>query len=384
MIPNTNHDVAVITEQDALASLVAELSLAPWIAVDTEFLRERNYYAQLCLIQVGTPDLAVCIDPLALSDLSPLRDLFTNPNITKVFHAAFQDMEILLQATGAVPRPVFDTQIAAALLGHADQIGYARLVEAMLGVQLEKAHSRSDWSRRPLKSQEIEYAADDVRYLAALYPQMREQLEQRNRLAWLGPEFDAMTDPSRYRTEPERAWRRVKGWKRLKPAQQQALVPLAAWREQQAMSADRPRGWIVKDEILLDMARRRPNNEEAMASIRGMPDSLVKKHGQTLIGLIEQANKRPAEPLAPLPERLAPEQEPMVDMLMAALKLRAAEIDISPGALATRKDLEQLILGREDINLLQGWRAQAIGHILLALLQGENALRVHNGSLKVD
>lgn len=384
MIPNTNHDVAVITEQDALASLVAELSHAPWIAVDTEFLRERNYYAQLCLIQIGTPDLAVCIDPLALSDLSPLRDLFTNPNITKVFHAAFQDMEILLQATGAVPQPVFDTQIAAALLGHADQIGYARLVEAMLGVQLEKAHSRSDWSHRPLKSQEIEYAADDVRYLAQLYPQMREQLEQRNRLAWLSPEFEAMTDPARYRTEPEQAWRRVKGWKRLKPGQQQALAPLAAWREQQAMSADRPRGWIVKDEILLDMARRRPNNEEAMASIRGMPESLVKKHGRMLTGLIEEANKRPAEPLAPLPERLAPEQEPMVDMLMAALKLRAAEVDISPGALATRKDLEQLILGREDINLLQGWRAQAIGHTLLALLRGENALRVRNGSLKVD
>ncbi len=384
MIPNSSKDVAVITDQKELAELVSQLSSEPWVAVDTEFLRERNYYAQLCLIQIGTPGFAICIDPLALSDLSPLRELFTNPDITKVFHAASQDMEILLQATGEVPYPVFDTQVAAALLGHADQIGYARLVDAMLGVQLEKVHTRSDWSRRPLTTQELEYAADDVRYLAQLYPEMRAQLEQRGRLEWLAPEFAALSDAARYRTEPDAAWRRVKGGKRLKPAQQQALIPLAAWRERQAMCADRPRGWIIKDEILLDLARRRPGDLQALQSIRGMPESLAQKHGTTLIELIAEAGKRPVEAAAPMPERLAPEQEPLVDLLMAALRTRAAEVDISPGALATRKDLEQLILGRDDIALLQGWRSKAVGQLLQDVLAGERGLRVNDGTLALD
>jgi len=384
MIPNSNKDVAVITDQADLVELMTKLSDAPWVAVDTEFLRERNYYAQLCLIQVGTPDLAVCIDPIALSDLTPLRELLTNPAITKVFHAAFQDLEILLQATGEVPSPVFDTQVAAALLGHADQIGYARLVEAMLGVQLEKAHSRSDWSRRPLQPQELEYAADDVRYLAALYPQMRAELEQLGRLQWLAPEFEALADPARYRTEPDDAWRRVKGWKRLKPAQQQVLAPLAAWRERTAMSSDRPRGWIVKDEILLDLARRRPGDMQALQSIRGLPENLAKKHGDTFLGMIAEAKKRPAEPLAELPDRLTPEQEPLVDLLMATLRICAAQADISPGALATRKDLEQMIAGRSDIALLQGWRKQAVGQRLKEVLDGELSLHVSDGALKLD
>ena len=384
MIPNSNKDVAVITDQADLVELMTKLSDAPWVAVDTEFLRERNYYAQLCLIQVGTPDLAVCIDPIALSDLTPLRELLTNPAITKVFHAAFQDLEILLQATGEVPSPVFDTQVAAALLGHADQIGYARLVEAMLGVQLEKAHSRSDWSRRPLQPQELEYAADDVRYLAALYPQMRAELQQLGRLQWLAPEFEALADPARYRTEPDDAWRRVKGWKRLKPAQQQVLAPLAAWRERTAMSSDRPRGWIVKDEILLDLARRRPGDMQALQSIRGLPENLAKKHGDTFLGMIAEAKKRPAEPLAELPDRLTPEQEPLVDLLMATLRICAAQADISPGALATRKDLEQMIAGRSDIALLQGWRKQAVGQRLKEVLDGELSLHVSDGALKLD
>lgn len=384
MIPNSNKNVAVITEQGELVALMDRLASEPWVAVDTEFLRERNYYAQLCLIQIGTANIAVCIDPLAQLDLAPLRDLLVNPAITKVFHAAFQDLEILLQVTGEVPRPVFDTQVAATLLGHPDQMGYARLVEAMLGVQLEKAHSRSDWARRPLSQQELEYAADDVRYLAQLYPQMREALAQRNRLEWLAPEFEALADPARYRTDPDQAWRRVKGWKRLKPAQQQALAPMAAWRERTAMSSDRPRGWIVKDEILLDLARRRPSNMQALQSIRGMPEAVARKHGDTLLELMAAANKHPAEPLDTLPDRLVPEQESLVDLLMAALRARAAEADISPGALATRKDLEQMVAGRKDIALLQGWRKKAAGQLLQEVLEGKLKLGVQGGTLKIS
>lgn len=382
MIPNS--DVAVITDPNELARALDALRDEPWVAVDTEFLRERTYYAQLCLVQIGTPDTAFCIDPLALDDLTPLRDLLANKNITKVFHAAFQDLEILLQATGEVPQPVFDTQVGAALLGHADQIGYARLVQAMLGVELEKAHSRTAWSRRPLKADELEYAADDVRYLAQLYPQMRKQLEQRGRLEWLAAEFEALADPGHYRTEPEDAWRRAKGWKRLKPSQQQALAPLAAWRERTAIAANRPRGWIIKDDVLLDLARRRPQDAQELANIRGLPGAVTQKHGQTLLELIAEARKQPAEPLASVPKRLTPEQEPLVDLLMATLRARAAEVDISPGALASRRDLEQMVAGNTNASPLQGWRRSAVGELLQDVLNGELGVRVTDEHLKLS
>lgn len=382
MIPN--HNVAVITDPGELGQTLTELQQQPWVAIDTEFLRERTYYAQLCLVQIGTPDTAFCIDPLALDDLAPLRELLTNENITKVFHAAFQDLEILQQATGEVPRPVFDTQVGAALLGHADQIGYARLVQTMLGVELEKAHSRTDWTRRPLKPEVLEYAADDVHYLARLYPDMRDQLQQCGRLDWLLPEFAQLTDPERYRTHPQDAWQRVKGWKRLKPAQQQVLAPLAAWREQTAIHANRPRGWILKDDVLLELARRRPQNAQALADIRGLPGSVTQKHGRRLLDLIAQARQRPAEPLAPVPERLAPEQEPLVDLLMATLRARATEIDISPGALASRRDLEKIVAGNPAAKPLQGWRLQAVGQLLQNVLHGELAVSVSGEQLKVD
>lgn len=256
MIPEAPEQVAVIEDNEQLAALVARLRDGEWVALDTEFMRERTYYPQLCLIQIAGPNELACVDPLALDDLEPLTALLTDTSVTKVLHAAVQDLEILWQTTGALPEPVFDTQVAAALLGYPDQIGYATLVASMLGHALDKAHTRTDWSQRPLAAEQVAYAADDVRYLAELYPRIREQLAKRGRLEWVNAESETLADPARYTPDPGQAWKRIKGVDKLRPAQQQALARLAQWRETTAMRRDRPRRWILKDDVLVQLARK--------------------------------------------------------------------------------------------------------------------------------
>lgn len=371
----------MVADDAALAALIADLRGAEWVALDTEFMREKTYYPKLCLVQLATPERIACIDPLALADLAPLAALLSDPATLKVLHAAGQDMEVLLHEAGVIPEPVFDTQIAAALLGHPDQIGYARLVQNLLGVQLDKAHTRSDWSRRPLSADETAYAADDVRYLAALYPQLRAQLRQRGRLDWLDPEFQRLADPARYRPDPASAWKRVKGPRHLRPAQQQALEHLAAWRERTAMAADRPRGWIVKDDVLGEIARRRPADREALAAIRGLPEAVARKHGEAILAELASAANAPDAAATPPPKPLEPAQAALADLLMVGLRARAAEIEISPAALASRKELEALAAGERDLPLLQGWRLEAAGKTILELLEGRLTLRAQGGGV---
>lgn len=364
----------LVTDPAELAALAARLRRQPWFALDTEFLRERTYYPRLGLIQVADPGQLCCIDPLALDDLTPLTAVLSDQNVIKVVHAASQDLEILLQETGVMPRPLFDTQVAAALLGHPDQIGYARLVTAMLGTTLAKAHTRTDWTRRPLGAGEIAYAADDVRYLAALYPLLRQQLEQRGRLGWLEDECRDLTDPARYRPDPALAWRRFKGIGRLPGAQQQALAQLAAWRERTAMAADRPRRWIIKDEVLTELARRRPSNEAELGRVRDLPQAVLRKHGPALLDCIAAAPATRDQTLAPTAGGLDPDQLSQVDLLMTGLRARAAEIDIGPATLASRKDMEALVAGERELPLLRGWRRAAAGQALLGLLEGRLVL----------
>lgn len=371
-------DIEVVTDGAALAALVERLRTAPWVAVDTEFLRERTYYPRLCLVQLATADEIACIDMLAVRDPSPLADLWADGKVLKVFHAAGQDLEILLQACGEIPRPVFDTQLAATLLGYPEQMGYARLVADRLGVSLDKNHTRTDWSRRPLNAEQLEYAADDVRYLVRLYPDLETELTRRGRRDWLNGEFAALADPGRYRPDPERAWQRIRGGRRLKPAQRRVLARLAEWRERRAMAADRPRGWIVKDEVLLTLAQKRPADGAALARIGKLPEAVRRKRGDEILELIENAHRQPAlpgvedRPAAPLP----PDREPLVDLLMAGLRERAAATGIAPAILANRKDLERLAAGERELPLLEGWRYEAAGEALLELLEGKRRLRV--------
>lgn len=365
----------------ALQALASSLDTCDWIAVDTEFERSRTYYPQLCLLQVADAGRIACIDPLAIDDLSPIAEVLANTRVRKVFHAASQDLEVLYQTLGVMPAPVFDTQLAAALLGHPDQIGYARLVKALLNVELEKAHTRADWTKRPLSEAELAYAADDVRYLRGVYEALVDELARRNRSDWLDADFQSLTDPQRYSVEPEQAFRRVRGWSRLRPSQQQVLARLAAWRENEAMTRDRPRRWVMKDDVLQDVARRRPTNAQALEQIRGITDKTVQRHGEALLEAVRAGRAAPAEPLAQAQRRLAPEQEPLVDILMAALRQCAAEADLAPAALANRKDLERLVAGERDLALLAGWRRRAAGECLLGLLSGETSLQVKDGRL---
>ena len=246
--------IPFIDDQRGLATVCATLSQAPWFAIDTEFLREKTYYPKLCLVQVATPDMVACIDPLVLDDITPLLDVIFDQQITKVMHAARQDMEIFYHLRGTVPAPVFDTQIAALLLGLPDQVGYGGLVQELLGVKLHKLHSRTDWSQRPLDGEQLHYAADDVIYLAQAYQLMQEKLWESDRLDWLAGDFQALSDPALYAAHPETAWLRVKGANKLSGAALAALQALAAWREDKAQTLDRPRDWVLRDDVLLDLS----------------------------------------------------------------------------------------------------------------------------------
>ncbi len=378
MTPPTPDDVRYVDTPEALNELCRALEPATVLSLDTEFMREKTYSARLCLIQIATDEVIACVDPLALPDLDPLMAILYDPGRLKVLHAARQDLEIFHDRYGRVPAPVFDTQIAAALLGFSDQAGYGTLVEGLLGITLEKGHARTDWSRRPLEAEQIAYAADDVRHLHRLYPLIRERLEQAGRSDWLDDDFHALTDPGLYRRPVTDAWQRVSGHGRLKPKQLAILQALAAWREEQARERDKPRKWILGDEVLLDLARRAPADRKALERIRGLNPATIRHHSDTLLSLIDKARQLPKEqwPTPPARERPTPEQEGLADLLMACVRLLGQQHGVSPATLTTRKEVERLVRGERDLPLLQGWRAKLAGHTLLDLLQGKLALQV--------
>jgi ribonuclease D len=334
---------------------------------------------------VANPDVIACVDPLALEDLSPLLDVLYDPAITKVLHAAHQDLEIFYEMRGEVPAPIFDTQIAATLLGHGEQIGYGNLVKIELGIELEKAHARADWCHRPLDDAQLEYAADDVRHLRDVYLNQRKQLAELGREEWLQPDFDDLLDPTRYSNPPEQAWRRLKGSNRLKGVQLAVLQALAAWREERAQQSDRPRRWIMKDDILLDLAKQMPQEIAKLKRIRGLEDGVIQRHGENLLKLIAEAKKLPKEqwPKPKGGKRLPLEQEPLVDVMMALLREHCRRQNISPGAVAGRRELEQMVMGETDLSLLHGWRAAIAGTALQQLLEGKLALMVDSGQLEI-
>ncbi len=369
----------------ALAELCERLAGCEWLALDTEFHREKTYYPQFCLLQLATPELVAWVDPLTVTDLKPLLELLDREEIVKVFHAARQDLEIFYHLTGHVPAPVFDTQVAAPLLGYPDQVGYGALVSAALGVNLSKGHARADWTRRPLPSKQLEYALDDVRYLARLYPHLRDELEQRGRLQWLAEDFAALVDTAQYENPPASAWRRIRGTDRLRSPQLAVLQRLAAWREQSAQQENRPRNWLVRDDALLDIARQIPANRKDLEHIRGLNERVVRRYGDTLLALIAEARTAKPDPLpaSGTPIRLDHGQEALVDALTAVVRLRAAEQQLNPSVLASRKDLERLTAGQRDVALLRGWKKALIGEDLCAMIEGNISLEASNGRLAI-
>ncbi|MDQ5909777.1 MAG: Ribonuclease [Pseudomonadota bacterium] len=287
--------VLYLVDQPALIEFCAGLRDASWLALDTEFFREQTYYPQLCLIQVASTEQIACIDPLALPSLEPLLDVLYDATVTKVLHAAYQDLEIFYYLRGAVPTPIFDTQLAAAALGYGDQIGYANLAQQMLNVELAKTHTRVNWRQRPLAPEWLAYAADDVRYLRDIYRRQQALLAEQGEPETLAEAFAALTDPARYQPQPQEAWRRIHDHRRLRGVQRAVLRALAAWREEQAIRNDRPRRWILHDGPLLDLARRMPDDLEGLTQIHGLPPGTLRRHGSALLECIAAVRAEPPE-----------------------------------------------------------------------------------------
>ena len=357
----------IVTTTAALTELAARLDAAGAIGLDTEFLRERTYRAELCLIQVASPDLAACVDPLALTDLSPLSRLLAASRPVKVMHASRQDLEVLFPVAGMV-QPVFDTQIAAALAGLSAQIGYGELVRRTLGTDLPKSHTRTDWARRPLSPEQVEYALDDVRYLLPLKSHLEEQLDRLGRLAWLAEELAALSDPNAIAVNPDNAWHRLKGLRGFDAGRLRLAQSLAAWRERRAIERNRPRGWILDDTALREIILRVPRSVEQLQSLPDMAPSVIKHCADDLLDMVTAANiPHPAPPL-PARARPSPEQTALVKKLATLNQSIAQSLSLSPEVLATRRDLERLAEGARDLGILEGWRRTVIGEPLLAAL----------------
>lgn len=348
-----------------LAEALADLGEAARLPLDTEFFRERTYFARLCLVQLVAGDRVLIIDPLAVDDLAPLVALLRRVTVTKVLHSARQDIEVLLPLTGEPPGPLFDTQVAASLLGHPAQVGYAGLVGALLGVQLAKGHARTDWARRPLLAAQLAYAADDVRYLAPLAALLHERLAAAGRLTWAEEDSAALLDPSLYRNAPEDAWQRLRGLERMTPQELGVVRALAAWRETRAVRRNLPRAWVLADDTIRTLAQRRPASAAALAAIPGVPPAIARHAGDRLVELIASAPPE-HDAVGEPPEQLTPTQRAALRRLQAMLQSTAARLEIVPEVLATRRDLAALARGARDVAPLHGWRREVVGDALLA------------------
>ena len=377
---------ALITTDEDLVAFCEQIGKCDVIAVDTEFMREKTYYAKLCLIQVASPSLAACIDPFCITDLGPLLEILFHGQNIKIFHSARQDLEIFYDNWQKIPAPLFDSQVAATLLGYPDQIGYANLVQNLLDIQLDKTASRTDWSQRPLSDSQISYALDDVRYLIRLYPLMQKQLDELGRLEWLDDDFNTLTNPKLYSKSPDDSWRRVSGHGKLRPKQLVILKQLTTWREESARKRNKPRKWIISDDVLHAIVRQPPDSIEKLARVRGINNALVQKDGVEIIKQIALAKDIPESewPAVKPLVRLTPDEDALADIMMTYLKYIAASQKISPSALATRKEIEKLARDEHDIPLLTGWRKQMAGDALIELLNGKRSLRVEKGKIRVE
>jgi ribonuclease D len=376
-----------IDTEQGLRDLVDRMRGAEAIAVDTEFMRERTYWAKLCLVQVGDGEHAAAVDPFAIEDLSPLFELLDDPDIVKVFHSGEQDLEIFWRLSGRVPAPVFDTQVAAALASFPLQAGYGLLVKELLGVELDKTSSYTDWARRPLSERQITYALDDVVYLPEVYRLLKERLEAEGRLDWLEADFERLADPASYEVVPEETYKRVKRRNRLRRRQLGVLQHVAAWREREAVRRDIPRGRVLGDEALVQIASRQPQTREDLARIRGVHDSVVKRDAKGIFAAVRAGLDMPESDLPTVRRRSGrrADVDAMTDLMSALVRTRAAEYGIAVPVLASRKQMVELARGeRDESPLLEGWRRSHIGEELVDLMEGRISLSLDDERVVVE
>ena len=380
----------LISSTDDLAALVTRMKGHDFVAVDTEFMRENTYWPDLCLLQIASPDEAAAIDPKADGlDMEPLLDLMVNNDeVLKVFHAGGQDLEIIHNLTGDVPSPLFDTQIAAMALGYGEQIGYSNLVESVLGHNLDKGARFTDWSRRPLDKRQIDYAIADVTHLATIFPKLVNKLVKTGRGAWLDEEMDRLADPSSFAFAPEDAWKRLKLPSR-NPAVLGRLKALAGWRETEARSKNLPRGRIVKDDTLNELAAHPPKTQDDLGKVRGLSSGWRNNDiGARLMAALAKAEPLDTDELpAREPRRpgLTKDAALVSDLLKLLLKIRSKEAGVAAKLIARSDELEALAAGvRSDLNILSGWRFDEFGRDALDLVEGRLAFATENGKLKMS
>lgn len=360
-----------------------------YILIDTEFVREKTYFSKLCLIQVAGPGIEPhYIDPLAPDvDLQPLYDMLFDPDIIKVLHSGYQDLEIFYHLTGKVPAPIFDTQVAASVLGYGDQVSYATLVKDVCGIEVSKSHQFSDWAARPLTKAQIDYALGDVIYLDQVYHKMVEELDRRGRRSWVGDDLATLQDPNTYAVDPMRAWEKIK-IKSDKPKHLGALQQLAAWREEKAMRKDMPKSFILRDDTLVEIAMTAPKDEKALARVRGFPESQVKRDmGQAFLDIVKRMAQATPDDLPsrtrkkPLPASKAG----IIEILKLLLKIKSAEHDITPKRIADQDELEEIIFHGEkaDVPAMRGWRYDIFGSLCVGLMEGKVGLFLKDGKIKI-
>lgn len=346
-----------------LKQLCERMADGPMIAVDTEFVRERTYFPKLCLIQIANQDLHACVDPLTLPNLDPLFDLLFRPNLTKVLHAARQDLEIFYQLIGKIPEPLFDTQIAADLAGLGEQISYATMVDNLFGISLSKTETRTNWAVRPLSDNQLAYAIDDVRYLVEAYFKLSIQLKDRHN--WVLEESFELTNPQLYELPIADANKKVKGASRLKGQQRNALRALATWREETAITKNLPRRWVLDDKTIVTIATACPNSIESLEELEGIPKKTIERYGMKLLSIIdstggdENDNVSTREPMLTQPER------DMLKTMRVVVEKCSDEHNISAALLASKKELVQILRQAPQSKLLAGWRRQLIGEKLI-------------------
>ena len=375
-----------IEDQEALEAFVERARRSSVLAIDTEFLREKTYYARLCLIQFATDDEVAVVDPFCMEDLHVLAPLLEDAGVMKVLHSGGQDLEILWHEVGVLPQPLFDTQVAAALLGHTQQIGYGALVGAECGVALKKVDSFTDWSRRPLSESQLRYAADDVIYLPRMYEHMKQELERQGRLHWLDPEFAEMCDPARFESDERERYRRLKRVGQLSRKQLAAAREVAAWREVTAQKRNVPRKWVITDEQIVEACKREARTIDDLFMVRGMREKLNTRDARTVAGLMKRALESGPQSWPELDRsgRNEPNVDAPLDLMSALVRLRAKENGVAFPTLASHDDLVRMARGyRQGIDLLRGWRRALVGEELIELLEGKLVLSLDGHDLRV-
>jgi ribonuclease D len=374
--------MTLLTKTAELAELCDELTKEPFVALDTEFMRDRTYFPKLCLVQVAGASRHAAIDPLAEGlDLAPLLALMTNPAVVKVFHAARQDVEIFHHLGGAIPMPLFDTQLAAMVCGYGEEVGYETLVARLAKARIDKSSRFTDWSRRPLTKQQLDYALADVIHLRVIYQRLETQLRQTGRSEWVAQELAGLTDPHTYEQPPEDAWRRIKVRSR-EPRFLAIVQALAAWREREAQRRDLPRNRVLRDDLMLELAANRPRSTDDIARLRRI--SLDRASAVAVVAAVRAALELPeallpaVEPPPKLPRGIAP----LVELLRVLLKFQCEEHHVAQRLVATTADLEAIAaFDAPDVPALRGWRLEVFGHAALRLKQGKLGLAVDKGQV---